>query len=86
MSVSRAVEIERKYVVPDGTAMPPLHAVPGCSGTTPQPVAAPRLPNRVWFRRHALPWLLRRIRRISSGDGLGAKQPQPRAIDSIEWR
>lgn len=50
------------------------------------PVAAPRLPNRVWFRRHALPWLLRRIRRISSGDGLGPKQPQPRAIDSIEWR
>lgn len=56
---------------------------PALDAETP---AALRLPNRVWLRRHALPWLLRRIRRISSGDGLGPKQPQPRAIDSLEWR
>lgn len=35
------------------------------------------LPTSVWFRRHALPWLSRRLRQVSSGDGLGPKLPQP---------
>lgn len=56
---------------------------PEVESPPPPPV---RLPTRVWFRRHAMPWLVRRIRRISSGDGLGPKQAQPRAIDSLEWR
>ena len=48
----------------------------------PEPVegeaAAPRrLPTWVWLRRHALPWLSRRVRQVSSGDGLGPKLPRP---------
>jgi lysophospholipase L1-like esterase len=39
-----------------------------------------RLPNSVWFRRHALPWLARRVRQVSSGDGRGPKLPQPTPV------
>jgi hypothetical protein len=30
-----------------------------------------------WLQRHALPWLGRRIRRVSSGDGIAPKLPSP---------
>lgn len=33
-----------------------------------------------WVRRHGLPWLGRRLRRVSSGDGVGAKFPVPRPL------
>ena len=39
-----------------------------------------RLPNSVWFRRHALPWLARRVRQVSSGDGRGPKYPLPTPV------
>ena len=39
-----------------------------------------RLPNSVWFRRHALPWLARRVRQVSSGDGRGPKLPEPTPV------
>lgn len=39
-----------------------------------------RLPTGVWFRRHALPWLVRRVRQVSSGDGLGPKRPEPTVV------
>ena len=35
-----------------------------------------------WVRRHGLPWLGRRLRRVSSGDGMGPKLPEPRPIDA----
>lgn len=35
--------------------------------------AANQLPRREWWRRHALPWLWRRARGRSAGDGLGPK-------------
>jgi len=41
---------------------------------------ATRLPNSVWFRRHALPWLARRVRQVSSGDGRGPKYPLPTPV------
>lgn len=48
-------------------------------------VADPRhLPNTVWFRRHALPWISRRLRQVSSGDGLGPKLPQPVPVAVLE--
>lgn len=55
----------------------------------PQPEAGdvidPRhIPNSVWFRRHALPWLSRRLRQVSSGDGLGPKLPQPVPVAAPE--
>ncbi len=39
-----------------------------------------RLPTTVWFRRHALPWLSRRVRQVSSGDGRGPKLPEPTPV------
>lgn len=38
------------------------------------------LPNSVWLRRHALPWLARRVRQVSSGDGRGPKYPLPTPV------
>lgn len=35
------------------------------------------LPTTVWFRKHAMPWIARRVRQVSSGDGLGPKIPLP---------
>jgi lysophospholipase L1-like esterase len=54
----------------------------------PAPVVAetppvPRLPTTVWFRRHALPWLVRRVRQVSSGDGRGPKQPHPAPVTAL---
>jgi lysophospholipase L1-like esterase len=42
--------------------------------------AIQRLPTAVWFRRHALPWIVRRVRQVSSGDGRGPKQPHPTPV------
>jgi lysophospholipase L1-like esterase len=41
-------------------------------------VAAPRAAaaNAAWAARHLTPWVLRRLRGVSSGDGLSAKRPQ----------
>jgi lysophospholipase L1-like esterase len=42
------------------------------------PAAAPvesSLPSLEWMRRHALPWVGRRLRRVSSGDGIPPKLP-----------
>lgn len=33
-----------------------------------------------WTRNHLLPWLGRRLRGVSSGDGLTAKDPQLRLV------
>ncbi|WP_223690315.1 SGNH/GDSL hydrolase family protein [Leifsonia poae] len=41
------------------------------------PAPAPPLPLRTWFRVYAIPWVGRRLRHISAGDGLDAKQPVP---------
>ena len=52
----------------------------------PEPVgpdeanASTRLPTTVWFRRHAVPWLVRRVRQVSSGDGRGPKLPVPTPV------
>lgn len=35
-----------------------------------------QLPRREWWRRHALPWLWRRLRGRSAGDGLGPKHEE----------
>ncbi len=35
-----------------------------------------QLPRREWWRRHALPWMWRRLRGRSAGDGLGPKHDE----------
>ena len=39
-----------------------------------------RLPTTVWMRRYAVPWLARRVRQVSSGDGRGPKLPLPTPV------
>ncbi|MHB1171541.1 MAG: SGNH/GDSL hydrolase family protein [Lacisediminihabitans sp.] len=47
----------------------------------PAPVsAAPSLSTLGWVRQHALPWVGRRLRRVSSGDGVSAKLPSPMPV------
>jgi len=38
------------------------------------------LPFRTWLRVHAIPWAARRLRGISSGDGLSPKLPQVQPV------
>ena len=38
------------------------------------------LPFRTWLRVHAIPWAARRLRGISSGDGLSPKLPQAQPV------
>lgn len=47
-------------------AAPPLAAAP-----------QPGLPTGTWLHRYALPWAGRRLRGVSTGDGLGGKRPVP---------
>lgn len=56
-----------------GVTAIPAHPDEGLEG-------APRISTLDWVRRHGLPWLGRRIRRVSSGDGMQPKSPVPRQI------
>ena len=42
--------------------------------------ARPSLGTFGWLQRHALPWVGRRIRRVSTGDGIEAKLPRPSPV------
>ena len=49
---------------------------------TPQPLPASdwrqaRKDDVVWAREHFVPWVIRRIKHVSSGDDVEAKRPQP---------
>lgn len=54
------------------------------------PLDPPALPDQgwrearkedvVWAREHLVPWVIRRIKHVSSGDGIVAKRPQPEAM------
>lgn len=53
------------------------------------PIEAPhvtwdRAANREWRRTHLLPWLGRRLRRASSGDGLEPRQPDPVVVTDAD--
>jgi lysophospholipase L1-like esterase len=43
-------------------------------------VAQRRLPTSMWLRRYMVPWIARRVRQVSSGDGLGPKLPVPAPV------
>ena len=54
----------------------------------PLPALSPRLAAQdaldgaAWARRHLTPWVIRRVRGVSSGDGVTAKDPVLRAMTS----
>lgn len=68
-----AAEAARSLGVP-GHAAPtdPLGAAPAVSHE-----CADALGFLAWARTHAAPWIVRRIRGVSSGDGVTAKLPEP---------
>lgn len=57
----------------------------GIPGPPPPPAITEtrRLPTLAWLHHHALPWFARRVRQVSSGDGLGPKIPFPVRIDGL---
>ena len=55
---------------PDGGWAPPLPPPP------PRRALARYGSDAVWMGRHMAPWLLRRLRGVSSGDGRSAKRPE----------
>ncbi|MGN6324723.1 SGNH/GDSL hydrolase family protein [Pseudolysinimonas sp.] len=57
--------------------------IPGSPELDAIPAPAPALPTVVWLREHALPWVARRVRGVSSGDGRGPKSPEPREVGTI---
>lgn len=38
------------------------------------------VPLRTWLRVYAIPWVARRLRHVSTGDGMGPKLPVPRRV------
>jgi lysophospholipase L1-like esterase len=57
--------------------------------TTPAAIVAPagwlaaRQADARWARQHAAPWLRRRIRGVSSGDGIAPKRPELLPLDEL---
>ncbi len=55
-----------------------------------EPMSPPPMPERtwrqarrgdvVWAREHLVPWVIRRIRRVSSGDTISAKRPRAEVV------
>ncbi len=54
--------------------------IPGSAEPGELPPAQRPLPTTVWMRRHMLPWVGRRLRGVSSGDGRAPKAPEPRPV------
>jgi lysophospholipase L1-like esterase len=59
-----------------------------------QPLDPPPLPPRtwrrartedvVWAKEHLMPWVIRRIKHVSSGDHIVAKRPEPRTMKHVD--
>lgn len=51
-----------------------------------RPAASGTLSTFAWLHRHAIPWLSRRLRRVSAGDGIGPKRPVPSPVMTVSSR
>lgn len=59
-----------------------------------QPLDPPPLPPQnwrrarqedvVWAKQHLVPWVIRRVKQVSSGDGVVAKRPEPSAVKRLD--
>lgn len=58
--------------------------IPGSPDPGPLPGPSGGVPTGVWLRQHVLPWVSRRVRGVSSGDGVGPKIPQPRPVGGTQ--
>jgi lysophospholipase L1-like esterase len=57
--------------------------IPGSADPGPAPAPLGRMPTSAWLRQHALPWVSRRVRGVSTGDGRGPKFPEPRPVGAL---
>ncbi|MEO7015629.1 MAG: SGNH/GDSL hydrolase family protein [Leifsonia sp.] len=55
----------------------PYAEIAAATTAEPAPAVPSALPLRTWLRVYAIPWVGRRLRHISAGDGIDAKQPVP---------
>lgn len=55
-------------------------ATDGAGPFEPEPAD---VPFRTWLRVYALPWAVRRVRRVSLGDGRGPKWPEPLPVGAL---
>ncbi|MGO4535516.1 SGNH/GDSL hydrolase family protein [Leifsonia sp. 2MCAF36] len=52
------------------------------AAATPEPPTPPdSVPFRTWLRLYAIPWVARRLRHVSTGDGRGPKLPVPQRVE-----
>jgi hypothetical protein len=60
----------------------PYAEVSGADASVPAGPSAPpdAVPLRTWLRVYAIPWVARRLRHVSTGDGMGPKLPEPRSV------
>ena len=70
----RACEVLGVPVTDDWRA--PWPAAAAVAGSPARTWLAARRMDARWARRHAVPWVSRRIRGVSSGDGIAPKRPQ----------
>ncbi|WP_374010776.1 SGNH/GDSL hydrolase family protein [Leifsonia sp. LS-T14] len=54
---------------------------PEASGPPDPPTPPDSVPLRTWLRVYAIPWVARRLRHVSTGDGRGPKLPVPQRVD-----
>lgn len=50
----------------------------------PQNWRRARQEDVVWAKEHLVPWVIRRVKHVSSGDGIVAKRPEPSAVKSVD--
>ncbi|NLA66177.1 MAG: SGNH/GDSL hydrolase family protein [Leucobacter sp.] len=50
----------------------------------PQTWRRARAEDVVWAKEHLVPWVIRRIKHVSSGDNVTAKRPEPRSLKGLD--
>ncbi|MFP3465118.1 SGNH/GDSL hydrolase family protein [Leifsonia sp. SIMBA_070] len=51
------------------------------AGPAEPPTPPDEVPLRTWLRVYAIPWVARRLRHVSTGDGRGPKLPVPQRVE-----
>lgn len=67
--------------VPYAEVRGPESAAESAAAAFAPPPPPDSVPFRTWLRVYAIPWVGRRLRHVSTGDGLGPKLPVPQRLD-----
>lgn len=79
----RTAEVLGAWISQDWDA--PLHETDSQSDADTANWVSMRRADIEWTRAHVLPWIRRRMRRESMGDGLGPKRPELRPLGTEEY-